>query len=186
MKDGKNRVSRMITRTGDSGETGLADGSRLPKHDIRIELIGALDELNSAIGYLVSLKPGESYLAMLAGMQQALFDLGAEAALPNTTHLKDDAVAQLEAACMQIKETLPPLREFVIPGGTQAAAWGHICRTTTRRCERCLVAVASQYSVNPNSLAYLNRLSDFFFMLSRHINLADQQTEPMWRGTDPA
>jgi cob(I)alamin adenosyltransferase len=182
MKDGKYRVSRVTTRTGDKGETGLANGQRLPKHDKRIELLGTLDELNSAIGYLVSLTPGKAYLAALDEVQQTLFDLGSEAAHPEEVRLYRGDVTDLDAQCDLLRAELPPLREFLLPGGTQAAAWCHMCRTLARRAERRLTAIGENAFVNPQSLAWLNRLSDFFFILARHINRTANHPEPEWRG----
>lgn len=182
MKEGKNRVSRVTTRTGDKGETGLADGSRLPKHAPRIELIGSLDELNSHIGYLVSLMPESRHRALLESIQQQLFNIGAEAAQPGAVHVKEEDVNDLDAHCDILQAELPPLREFVLPGGTQAGAWCHICRTTARRTERCQSAVNAESKGNPHSFAYLNRLSDLFFNLSRHINRSADEDEPQWKG----
>ncbi len=185
MKEGKYRVSRVVTRTGDKGETGLADGSRLPKSDLRIEVLGILDELNATIGYLKSLEPGDSYIAPIENVQQTLFNIGAEIAQPGAVHLTQEHIAELESLCKGYQEALPPLREFVLPGGNRPGGWCHICRTEVRRAERQLVALSLDTEVNPHSLAYLNRLSDLFFILSRHINLGADQKEPQWTGVEP-
>ena len=182
MKEGKHRVSRVTTRTGDKGESGLADGSRLPKQHARFELMGALDELNSAIGYLVSLIPDATSRPLIEKVQQSLFDLGSEAAVPDTRYLIEADVLELEADCKTLNADLPPLTEFVLPGGAQTAAWAHVCRTLVRKAERRLCALTATDFVNPDSLAYLNRLSDFFFILSRHLNLQAGAKEPQWRG----
>lgn len=182
MKEGKYRVSRVVTRSGDKGETGLSDGSRWPKHDKRFELLGALDELNSSVGYLLSLDPGSRYLAMLDEVQQLLFDLGAEIASPGLYQLEEHDLSELEEHTERMTTEVPPLKEFLLPGGSQAGAWAHLCRTQARRAERCLTAVAIDADINPISLAWLNRLSDFFFVLARHINQDKGVKEPEWRG----
>lgn len=185
MKEGKFRVSRVITRTGDKGETGLADGTRLSKADPQIELLGVLDQLNATVGYLVSQNPGDDYRQFLATIQQTLFNLGAEIAAPGHIAVQGADVQLLEAECDRLNDTLPPLQEFVLPGGTPIGAWCHMCRTQTRASERCLVAVGQAIEVNPFSLAWLNRLSDYFFIMSRRINLAAFPNEPQWTGVKP-
>lgn len=182
MKEGKFRVSRVTTRTGDKGETSLADGTRLPKSAAQFELLGDLDELNATIGVLVSLQPGEDYLTYLFEVQQTLFNIGAEVAAPGHFILEAMHVARLEEQCEALRADLPPLREFVLPGGTPAGAQCHVCRTVVRRTERAAVAVHQQTAVNPHSLAWLNRLSDYFFIVSRRINLAAYPDEPQWTG----
>lgn len=181
MKD-KHRISRVTTGTGDRGETGLADGSRMSKNSAAIEALGELDELSSALGVLVSHDPGADHSALLANVQQALFDLGAEVAFPGSTRLGEAEVTELEAAIDQINRTLPPLREFVLPGGSRAAAWCHHTRTLARRCERRLVTLHQESPLNPASLIYINRLSDALFVMARDINRRDSHPEVLWRG----
>lgn len=182
MKEGKHRVSRVVTRTGDKGESGLADGSRLPKQHPRFELMGALDELNSSIGYLVSLGVDDTCRPLIEKVQQTLFDVGSEAAAPNASYLTEADVEELDADCASLNAGLPPLTEFVLPGGAPAGAYAHICRTLVRTAERRLSALGETDFVNPASRAWLNRLSDFFFILSRHLNLSAGAKEPQWRG----
>ncbi|MFN3714005.1 MAG: cob(I)yrinic acid a,c-diamide adenosyltransferase [Alcanivoracaceae bacterium] len=176
----KNRISRVITRTGDQGETGLADGSRWPKDAPVIVALGELDELNAMIGVLRS-QPGADDYPLLDEIQQRLFDLGAELAVPGTSRLNEADVLALEAAVSEWNASLAPLREFVLPGGHSAAAWCHLCRTVARRAERALVAAQHQQALNPLSLQWLNRLSDLLFVLARHINYRQGTAEPQWR-----
>lgn len=182
MSHDKFRVSRVTTRTGDKGTSGLANGERLPKHHIRFELLGTLDELNSAIGYLRSQQPGTAYEDVIEDIQQTLFNLGSEVANPGQAHVTDADVQRLEAASAHFSAALPPLREFVLPGGAPIAAWCHVCRATARRAERHLAAVAADSFANPHSLAWLNRLSDVLFILSRRLNVDAGMKEPQWRG----
>ena len=176
----KQRINRVVTRTGDSGETGLADGSRLAKDDAVIEALGEVDELNAAIGVLRA-RLGDNYTTLLESIQQALFEIGAELAIPGSQRLVDDEVMHLEHAIAEFNAALAPLREFVLPGGTEAASWCHYCRTVARRAERRLVTVAKTLAVNPVSLRYLNRLSDTLFVLARHLNSTAGHPEMQWR-----
>jgi cob(I)alamin adenosyltransferase len=176
----KHRISRVITRTGDQGQTGLADGSRWPKDAPVIVALGELDELNAMLGVLRS-QPGADDYPLLDELQQRLFDLGAELAVPGTSRLTEEDVLALEAAASDWNASLPPLREFVLPGGPPAAAWCHLCRTVARRAERALVAAQHQQSLNPFSLQWLNRLSDLLFVLARHLNARHGAAEPQWR-----
>lgn len=182
MKEDKHRVSRVITRTGDKGDSGLANGARLPKQHVRFELMGALDELNSSIGYLVSLGVEADCQPLIVKVQQTLFDVGSEAASPGASYLTEADVEELEADCKSLNEALPPLTEFVLPGGAPTGAYAHVCRTLVRKAERRLCALGQDDFVNPHSRAWLNRLSDFFFILSRHLNLQAGAKEPQWRG----
>lgn len=182
MKEGKFRVSRVTTRTGDKGESSLADGTRMPKSAAQFQLLGDLDELNAVIGVLVSLQPGEDYRAYLFDIQQTLFNIGAEIAAPGHFMLTEEQVQTLEAQCKALNKDLPPLQEFVLPGGTPAGAQCHVCRTVVRRAERSMVAVNAISEVNAHSLAWLNRLSDYFFIVSRRINIVAFPNEPQWTG----
>ena len=174
----KQRISRVVTRSGDGGETGLADGSRLPKDSPIIIALGELDELNAMIGVLRSQLPEN---ALLEQVQQRLFELGAELAVPGSLRLNDADVEELEAHVAALNGALPPLREFVLPGGTPAAAWCHLCRTVARRAERALVAARHHEAQNPASLRWLNRLSDLLFVLARSLNGDVAGREPQWQ-----
>jgi cob(I)alamin adenosyltransferase len=182
-EDDKHRLGRVVTRSGDRGETGLADGSRLPKNSPRIEAIGTVDELNAALGVLCTHDLDESTGATLTWLQQRLFDLGAELAVPGQLFLPADALTELESHCDVLNAELPPLKEFVLPGGSAAGAWCHYCRTLARRAERCLVAVPDQ-PAESTALALLNRLSDYLFMLARTLNRAASDDEPQWQHGD--
>lgn len=176
----KNRLSRVVTRSGDAGETGLADGSRQPKNAPRIEGMGAMDELNAAIGFLRSLLDKDNrHQEQLNWVQQRLFDVGAELAIPDSLYLEAEHLTELETACENLNQELPPLEEFVLPGGTQAGAWCHYCRTLTRNVERRLIPV-TDFPEGSASLPFVNRLSDLFFMLARVINRDAGAGEPQW------
>lgn len=185
MKEDRNRISRVTTRSGDQGESSLADGSRMAKDAAPMEAMGELDELGSAIGVLVARQPGEDIEEILLEVQQKLFDLGAEIALPGTAKLTDTDVEGLEQWQAQYSEALPPLKEFVLAGGAPAAAWCHHVRTLARRAERRLVHLHHQQAQNPASLRYLNRLSDLLFVLARTLNHRVEHPEILWRNPVP-
>ena len=178
------RLDRIYTRAGDSGETSLGDGSRVPKTDPRIEAYGTVDELNSAVGLALVVAPDE-FRPWLERIQNELFDLGADLCVPlEDTRRERLRVAQaqvdaLEELCDRVNERLAPLRSFVLPGGTEAAARLHVARTVCRRAERAAVALAGTAGVNPLALAYLNRLSDLLFILARAANLG--APELLWK-----
>lgn len=167
------KIDRVTTRGGDAGQTSLGDGTRLSKHAMRIEAIGAVDEANAAIGLLRLHATGPAD-AMLARIQNDLFDLGADLCVPGTDgdrlRLTDAPTARLEAESTAMNATIPPLQSFILPGGTPAAAHAHLARTIARRAERCTVALAEAEPVNPAVIRYLNRLSDHLFVLGRHLN----------------
>jgi cob(I)alamin adenosyltransferase len=179
------RLTRIYTRAGDAGETSLGDGSRVPKTDPRIEAYGTVDEVNSFIGLALSGGLPDEFTQWLEQIQNDLFDLGADLSVP----LEDDRrerlrvtrgqVERLEELCDLVNERLEPLKSFVLPGGTEAASRLHVARAVCRRAERRSVALARTESVNPEALAYLNRLSDFLFILARAANAGSQ--EPLWR-----
>ena len=175
----KTRINRVVTRTGDTGTTGLADGSRLRKDDARIEALGAVDELNAALGVLASRTA--RHQSLINQCQQRLFDLGAELAMPGHQAISGDDVAALEQALAELNETLAPLTEFVLPGGSDAGAWCHYCRTVARRAERALVATSDASELSEASLQWLNRLSDLLFVLARRLNQEDQANETLWQ-----
>lgn len=172
----KRRITRVTTRRGDRGETSLADGTAVSKTDSRIHGIGAVDELNSFVGLLVTeLADGHPLRQVTTRLQQELFDLGAHLATVGSTPLPD--MTWLDDAITEMNAELPPLTEFVIPGGTRAASLTHVCRTVCRRAERHCWEVADATAV----ARYLNRLSDLFFVMARGLN-ADLGEEPQWRG----
>jgi cob(I)alamin adenosyltransferase len=167
-------LSRIYTKGGDGGRTSLGDGSRVPKHDLRVAAYGTVDEANAAIG-LVRLHTGGEPDAMLARIQNDLFDLGADLCRPGADgegalRIHDAQTERLEREIDTMNERLQPLRSFVLPGGTPAAAYLHLARTVTRRAERLTVELAEAQAVNPAAIRYLNRLSDHLFVLSRALN----------------
>ncbi len=181
-----NRVSKVVTRTGDDGSTGLADGRRLPKHATRIEAVGEVDELNSQIGLLLTEPLTESVKALLLEIQNDLFDPGGELALPDHCQVGESHIQGLDWAIGRINAELPPLKEFVLPGGNRAAALAHVCRTVCRRAERRVTELAASEAISPRLIQYLNRLSDLLFVLARHLNRSAGNPEPLWRGPKPA
>jgi len=178
------RISKVVTRAGDGGETGLADGSRLAKSSPRIHAIGEVDELNSQLGVLLTEALPDSARVLLGGIQNDLFDLGGELAWPGHPLLTPAHVARLEAAVEEFIASLPPLKEFVLPGGCRAAALAHVCRTVCRRAERAVAAPDMGGEINPETRRYLNRLSDLLFVLARWFNREQGIGEPAWRGVD--
>lgn len=161
------RLSKIYTRTGDAGTTGLADGSRVDKDDIRIEAMGTVDELNSYVGRILSHKIPTEMRESLTDVQHALFDIGGELAVPGTNTVTSQYVTALETELDEINATLPPLKEFILPGGGGAATAVHVARAVCRRAERRLLTLSRRDEVNIQSCMYLNRLSDLFFVLAR-------------------
>lgn len=176
------RVVEIAPRSGDDGSTGLADGSRLPKHAPRIEAIGTVDELNSQIGVLIDTTMAEDNRVMLREIQHDLFNLGAELSWPAVTQIEADHVLKLDQLLANLNAGLPGLTEFVLPGGEPAAAQAHVCRSVCRRAERSLTQLAAQETLSPLLGQYLNRLSDLLFILARRINRNVGRHEPVWRG----
>ncbi|MCY1211800.1 cob(I)yrinic acid a,c-diamide adenosyltransferase [Achromobacter veterisilvae] len=177
-----NRLSVIATRTGDDGTTGLGDGSRAPKDAPRIAALGDVDELNSAIGLLLTEALPAEVSADLSAIQHDLFDMGAELCIPGHVALTDEQVARLDARLAHYNATLPPLREFILPGGSRGAAQAHVARTVCRRAERAVVSLARVDPVNPPVRQYLNRLSDLMFVLARCINQHAGQKDTFWAG----
>jgi cob(I)alamin adenosyltransferase len=177
------RLSKITTRTGDRGETGLGDGSRVRKDDLRIVALGEVDELNSTIGLLLTEPLPSETVALLTEIQHDLFDLGGELSIPGRSSLGDDQVRRLEAATEQCNAALAPLKEFILPGGTRAAAIAHVARTVCRRAERALVAVGTQPGDGEGETrqVYLNRLSDLLFVLARTLNRFGGRGDVQWR-----
>lgn len=176
------RLSRIITRTGDDGTTGLAGGDRVSKASARIHAMGSIDELNSVIGVLLTLELPERVTLSLLAIQHDLFDLGGELAMPGHALVAETALLRLEQTAAEWNEHLPPLREFILPGGSVQAAWAHIARATARRAERDMVALAeSDATITATSRHYLNRLSDLLFIMARELNHVAGRTDVFWR-----
>jgi cob(I)alamin adenosyltransferase len=179
------RLSKIVTRTGDTGTTGLGDGSRVAKDSARIRAIGEIDELNSTLGLVLAEPLPEPIAACLTATQHDLFDLGGELAIPGHTALTDAHVARIEAAVERFNADLGPLKEFVLPGGTRAAALAHVARTVCRRAERALVHMAAREPVGDAARRYLNRLSDLLFVLARTLNRAEGRADVLWQRDRP-
>ena len=177
-----NRLSKIYTRTGDDGTTGLGDGTRVPKDSVRVEAYGTVDELNSAVGVLLAV-PGlpSAISACLTEVQQQLFDLGGELCIPGHRAISASQVTQLEQALDAFNDPLPPLKEFILPGGGPAAAACHLARTIARRAERRVWTLARAEAVSPEVAKYLNRLSDLLFVLARVLARHESGAEVLWR-----
>jgi cob(I)alamin adenosyltransferase len=175
------RLTKIYTRTGDTGETGLGDGSRVPKDSQRVHALGEVDELNSAIGLLLAEELPAGVRAALAGIQHDLFDLGGEVCIPGHASMSERQVSRLEALLDDYNRDLPPLKEFILPGGTRAASLAHLARTVCRRAERALVALARAEPVGTTARKYLNRLSDLLFVLGRVLNRAGGGSDVLWQ-----
>ena len=168
------RLSRIYTRTGDDGSTGLADGSRVDKDSARVEVMGTVDELNSLVGAVLVHPVPEEVDALLTDVQHALFDIGGEMAIPGANTLTADYVTRLEVALDRFNEGLPMLKEFILPGGGPAAVAAHVARSVCRRAERRFTTLARAEAVNEHSRRYLNRLSDLLFVLARVLAVGDR------------
>ncbi|MCU0870573.1 MAG: cob(I)yrinic acid a,c-diamide adenosyltransferase [Burkholderiales bacterium] len=182
------RLSRIYTRTGDGGTTGLGDGSRVPKDHLRVAAMGDVDELNSTLGVLLCEPLPAEVATLLTEIQHDLFDLGGELSIPGWTAIGEAHLAALERALDVHNAALPPLKEFILPGGTRAAALAHVGRTVCRRAERSVVTLAAATAGDAQPLApllqqYLNRLSDLMFVLSRVLNRVHGGTDVLWDRT---
>lgn len=175
------RLSKIYTRTGDAGTTGLGDGTRSPKHSPRIAALGDVDETNSVIGVLLCEDLPADVRQLLQGIQHDLFDLGGELSIPGATLLKSTQPGRLEEAIDHYNADLEPLKEFILPGGTRAAALTHLARTVCRRAERAVVELASDEMVSESGRQYLNRLSDLLFVLGRWLNKAAGTSDVLWQ-----
>jgi cob(I)alamin adenosyltransferase len=173
-----NRLSTITTRTGDDGSTGLGDGSRISKDHARINALGDVDELNSSIGVLLAEPLPPAIRSELLAIQHDLFDLGAELSIPGYALLKTSRIEALELALTQWNGNLPRLAEFVLPGGCRASAVAHVCRTVARRAERSVVHLRTESAVRPESIQYLNRLSDLLFVMARVLNRSPECEGP--------
>lgn len=176
-----NRLSRITTRTGDRGETGLGDGTRVPKDAARVQAMGDIDELNSALGVLLAEKMPKAIRDALLQVQHDLFDLGGEVCIPGHQMVGEAHVERLEKLTQGNNAGLAPLKEFILPGGTRAAAMAHLARTICRRAERSLVALGREEDVGSPARRYLNRLSDLLFVLGRKLNQAAGRGDVLWR-----
>jgi len=175
-----NRLTKIYTKTGDSGLTGLADGSRAEKDSLRISVIGD-DELNSLLGLLIAINIDEEIKVCLLDIQHILFDLGGELAIPDSEMLIEARVQYLEKTIDQYNASLPPLKEFILPGGSVPAAVCHTARAVCRRAERQLVSLSKEVSINKVSLKFLNRLSDLLFVFARTLALSEGGKEIYWQ-----
>ena len=183
------RLSKIYTRTGDTGDTGLGDGSRVPKESPRIRAIGDIDELNSTLGLLLAEDLPQPIRDALEGVQHDLFDLGGEVSIPGREAIGEAHVMRLEALLDKLNADLPPLKEFILPGGSRAAACAHLVRTVCRRAERSLVELARSEKVSERSRQYLNRLSDLAFVVGRLANRHAGRGDVLWqpgRNSGPA
>jgi cob(I)alamin adenosyltransferase len=180
-----NRLSKIVTRTGDTGMTGLANGSRVPKNAPRVEALGDVDELNSALGVLLAEVLPAEVRACLVEVQHDLFDLGGEIAVPGFTLITDAHLARLDDAAETFNRDLAPLKEFVLPGGSRPASLAHVARAVCRRAERRVVALATHESLSPLIQRYLNRLSDLLFVIARVINRGLSVPDVLWQRSTP-
>jgi cob(I)alamin adenosyltransferase len=175
------RLSRITTRTGDAGETGLGDGARVGKDSLRIQVLGDVDELNSCLGLLLAEKMPANIRKALLRVQQDLFDLGGEVCIPGHAMITELHVTRLEGLTQLHNAQLRPLKEFILPGGSRAAAAAHLARATCRRAERSLVALGRKEAVCARARQYLNRLSDLLFVLGRSLNCAAKRGDVLWQ-----
>jgi cob(I)alamin adenosyltransferase len=175
------RLSKIYTRTGDDGTTGLGDGSRVAKDSLRVDAYGTVDEANSAIGVILSFDSVPNDIRkMLTEIQHDMFELGGELCIPGHTAITDGFTSRLETELDALNEDLPALKEFILPGGGQAAAACHLARTIVRRAERITTTLAGSESVRPEVLRYLNRLSDLLFVIARVLSRAESGQEVLW------
>ena len=175
-----NRLSKIATRTGDQGPTGLGDGSRTDKDSLRIHAIGDVDELNSNIGLLLCEALPDAMREELISIQHDLFDLGGELCLPGFQVVTDAQVTRLDALLEKYNADLPPLKDFILPGGSRAAAVAHVCRTVCRRAERSVVTLGKNETIHDALRQYLNRLSDLLFVLARVLNRFAGGSDVLW------
>ncbi len=176
-----NRLSKIITRTGDKGTTGMADGSRRSKNDARVHCLGEVDELNATLGVVLNFIEEVPVQEVLLTVQHDLFDIGAELCQPGKSLIQKVHVDGIESSATQFNESLPALKEFILPGGSQAVAFLHLARTVCRRVERSLVALKELEEMNPITPQYVNRLSDLLFILARSVAHQDGDSEVYWR-----
>jgi cob(I)alamin adenosyltransferase len=179
------RLSRITTRAGDGGETGLGDGTRVSKDDARIEALGGVDELNSHLGVLLAHTLPEEMRACLIQVQNDLFDLGGELSIPGHRMLDDARIEALDQWLVRYNRELAPLQEFILPGGSAASAQAHVVRSVCRRAERDIVRLQRAGDISPTGLRYLNRLSDLLFVLARTLNRVAGTRDVLWSRNPP-
>jgi cob(I)alamin adenosyltransferase len=175
------RLSKIATRTGDAGETGLGDGARVPKDHPRVAALGEVDELNSVLGMILAEEVPKEIRSMLVAAQHDLLDLGGELSIPGHALLKTERVEFLDGELGKLNKPLPPLKEFILPGGSRAAAAAHLARTVCRRAERSVVALGRKERVSEAARQYLNRLSDLLFVAARVLNRFAGVEDVQWR-----
>lgn len=176
-----NRLSKIYTRTGDNGTTGLGDGSRINKDSLRVDAMGDVDELNSVIGMMLTEAVPDILVETLVQIQHDLFNLGGEICIPGYVILQQSRIDDLEEAIDTLNDDLAPLKEFILPGGTKTAAYCHLARTVCRRAERKLIELHRSETVTDISLKYLNRLSDLLFVMCRSINKEAGVSDVLWK-----
>ncbi|MES2148210.1 MAG: cob(I)yrinic acid a,c-diamide adenosyltransferase [Pseudomonadota bacterium] len=176
-----NRLSKIATRTGDNGSTGLGDGSRTEKDSVRIHTLGEVDELNSFVGLLLCEDMPQALREELVSIQHDLFDLGGELCIPGYQLITDVHVARLDDLLAKYNADLPPLKDFILPAGSRAASIAHLCRTVCRRAERSIVALGRAEKINEHPRQYVNRLSDLMFVLSRVLNRFAGGSDVLWQ-----
>ena len=175
------RLSKIYTRTGDNGTTGMADGSRLSKDSLRMQAIGDVDELNSMIGVVIN-KSHDNYIREnMITIQHDLFNLGGQLAMPDFNKINASRIKWLEISLDKMNEVLEPLQEFILPGGSESASFCHLARTICRRAERTLVSLNAEDNINQDLMGYINRLSDWLFVACRYLNKAENKEEILWQ-----
>ncbi len=175
------RLSKIYTRTGDKGDTGLGDGSRIPKNHIRVEAIGSVDELNSIIGMILANIIPDDITQCFSKIQHHLFDLGGELCIPGHVALDKNYITYLEKTLDDFNANLPVLKEFILPAGGHATASCHLARSVCRRAERRVVTLAKKETLSPYSIQYLNRLSDLLFVIARVLARHENGSEVLWQ-----
>lgn len=176
-----NRLSKIATRTGDNGTTGLGDGSRTEKDSLRIHALGDVDELNSHVSVLLCEELPAALRAELFSIQHDLFDIGGELCIPGYQMITEEHVANLDQLLAKYNADLPPLKDFILPGGTRAASLAHVCRTVCRRAERSIVSLGKNEKIHDNPRQYMNRLSDLMFVISRVLNRFGGGSDILWQ-----
>jgi len=175
------RLTHIYTKTGDNGETSLGNGQRVKKNSVRVECLGSIDELNSIIGLILTEAVSEKIKTTLTEIQHDLFNIGGELSIPSHKLLDSKRVDFLEIELDAMNQKLPPLKEFILPGGSKPAALAHVARTVCRRAERNCINLKEIEEINSSSLYYLNRLSDFLFVLARTLNQANNVPDTLWK-----
>lgn len=175
-----NRLSKIYTRTGDAGTTGLGDGTRVAKNHLRVQAMGDVDELNAVIGVMLTETMSQPVMDVMTRIQHDLFDLGGELCMPGYQMVKSERVTVLEQTLDSWNESLAPLKEFILPGGSKAAAYCHLARTVCRRAERTMHTLNAQEQLTEVSLQYINRLSDLLFVLCRILNQEAGVADVLW------